>query len=119
MLDKTIEQLCLRVNGILPYNVFTETFADSRIYPERNMKNTFCVKGGLIAFVTEELDYYVSPFADIVSSFLIRHGYNEKAINVPFLNGDTPSDKYSLRDWADICDCANRFHREQNSTKCR
>lgn len=119
MLDENIQQICLRVNGILPFNMNTETFAEERIYPKRNSEKKYRVSCGVIAFVTEDRDYYVSPFADTVKSYLIRNKYEQGKIDVPFINGDTPSDKHSLKTWADLCDFALILYREKNSSKTK
>lgn len=121
MLDKTYEQLCLRVNGILPFNLKTETFAEERLYPERGSEKKFRVSCGVIAFVTEERNYYVSPFANLLKPYLIRQGYKECYIEVPFIDGEAPSDKHSLKTWVDLCDFANKLYREQNveTRNCR
>ena len=90
---------CIRVNGITAfYPLFNET-SSRPLNPDPAWTKRYGWNNGVVAFVTEDGSYYVTPYCVEVAEVLRALGYVDSGIYVPFSNGDVPSDPALAQQW--------------------
>jgi len=119
MIDQSILDLCIRVNGMTAYYPQYDKVSETPLEPTPEMVGKYGWNNGRVAFVTPKGDYYVTPYCVEVADYLTAHGYQNGYIYVPFSNWDEPSDPLEAQKWKKLCVAARQLHNEKEKERRR
>ena len=110
-LPDEILALCLKLND--KYNshvLFGENALDYfEVTPEK--VGTYDTNNGVIAFVTPDMSYYITPYTADIMQILVELKYRERHLSVPFsCGGKTIEDEELKRFWAGLQGRARRIN---------
>ena len=100
---KGILHMCMKVNGVLAYYPLHDETSNRPLQPNASWTKKYGWNNGVLAFVTEDGSYYVTPYCMEVVTVLQKAGYTDIGIYVPFSNTDIPSDKTMAAQWESMC----------------
>ncbi len=119
MIDERILKLCMRVNGLTAYFPQYNKVDSTPIEPKPEMIGKYGWNNGVVAFVTANGDYYVTPYCVEVADYLSSNGYENNYIYVPFSNLDEPSDGVQAQAWKKLCMEAKELHNQKEKERKR
>jgi len=119
MVEESILKLCMKVNGITAYYPQYNNIDSNPIEPKPEMIGKYGWNNGVVAFVTPNGDYYVTPYCVEVIDYLTNHGYENNYIYVPFSNSDEPSDGVKAQAWKKLCMEAKELHNQKEKERKR
>jgi hypothetical protein len=112
-LNEDILKMCIRVDGTKVYYPLYDEYSDSPITASPEYARKYGWNNGTVAFITENGEYYVTPFCFEVRDYLEELGYKDIGLYVPFSNGDIPADKDAALVWEALRNKARKVHEEK------
>jgi len=119
MIDQDILKLCIKVNGMKAFFPQFGQLDETPLEPSVDTVGTYGWNNGVVAFVTPDGSYYVSPFCVEVADYLNKNGYRNAYIYVPFSNMDEPSDRIQAQAWKKLCIEAKELHNRKEKERRR
>ncbi len=117
MISKEILDLCIRVNGLTAFYPQFGQLDETPLEPTADMVGKYGWNNGVVAFVTPDGSYYVSPFCVEVADYLNKNGYRNEYIYVPFSNWDEPSNGIKAQEWKKLCADAKELHNRKEKER--
>ena len=110
MIDKSILKLCMKVNGLMSFYPQFNELDNKVIEPTPDMIGKYGWNNEIVAFVTSDGSYYVTPYCAEVTEYLNKNNYTNGYIYVPFSNQDEPAERLIAQEWKKMCIDAKSLH---------
>ena len=108
---------CMRVNGVTAYWPTRNEASREPLSANPNWRKRYYVNNGVLAFVTENGDYYVTPYWREVAEELEKLGYSNAGMYVPFSNWDKPNNVTLAKAWEELCADAKKESAKAEKTE--
>lgn len=112
-LNEDILKMCIRVDGTKTYYPIYDEYSTEPLSANPEYAKKYGWNNGTVAFITENGEYYVTPFCVEVRDYLDSIGYRDVGLYVPFSNGDIPADKDAALVWEALRNKAREVYEEK------